>query len=816
MSILGDEVYLGDFTIAGGRSTGWLEVAGAAYEEARATSNFNSDKVAGDIAVRRVFDRIRDETGNEPEYFGLENPFALSAAELLVKSAATGLRANMVDIRHNEIAKMETQLWQLGQSQSESMEGVFSPELRGEMASYNLRRARNDYRAEAIGNANDMLSRASTFTQWTAPLSGGVGAAFTDPQQLALGFVGGGSASTVLKAGVQEALVSIGTEALLQPVIASNYKQAGFDYSTGDAVTNLAAAGLFGGVIGAGGKGFSNAVFGTDEFKAAKAKIDALPADHPLKQVQSGKRREIIAAADKLGDQIKDEGVQLARELERIAVRYDRDAIPETPEGRVSEAEHVDMLDETMQAAELPETLPPPRAPEPTRRADGPDLSDPEIEFRKGMTFELDGRPVRQQILNIANLQTDAIAMQYKSGGDVDGVTKRLNGVARWNPNMDGKFVVWEKIDGTQVVADGHQRSGLARRLVQSGAEKEIYGNANVFREADGWTAEAVRAQAAKKNIGELTGDVLDIAMVFRDSPHIIDDTLPLSDAKIRDARAIATLSDEAYGMVRNGLIDPIHAAVLARYAGDPATHAAIAEAMAEASPANKVEARILVGQVLEAGFRTTEQMTLFGLEQREMTILKPKMQLVTSVVKQLRDDKRVFGLLEREADRIEAAGNTLQRGENASKAKTAAQVEELLVRLATRRGAISSRLNEAAGRVVDGEMTRAAAAREVADEMRALIDEDGFQAILDAPDPGDQQVRRDVYEGAADEDLDTLAQQMEDEIEARDDLTGDLFGTVPDADGAPVKNWQAEAAEIDKKIDRFEGCVIRPAAGVQ
>ena len=45
------------------------------------------------------------------------------------------------------------------------------------------------------------------------------------------------------------------------------------------------------------------------------------------------------------------------------------------------------------------------------------------------------------------------------------------------------------------------------------------------------------------------------------------------------------------------------------------------------------------------------------------------------------------------------------------------------------------------------------------------------------------------------------------------DDAPG-LFGTVPGDDGAPTKNWQGGMDDIARKIERFEGCVIRPGAG--
>jgi hypothetical protein len=51
--------------------------------------------------------------------------------------------------------------------------------------------------------------------------------------------------------------------------------------------------------------------------------------------------------------------------------------------------------------------------------------------------------------------------MQYKSGGDENGVTGKLKDVTAWDPIMSSEILVWEANDGRRVVVDGHQRVGL-------------------------------------------------------------------------------------------------------------------------------------------------------------------------------------------------------------------------------------------------------------------------------------------------------------------------------------------------------------------
>jgi hypothetical protein len=102
----------------------------------------------------------------------------------------------------------------------------------------------------------------------------------------------------------------------------------------------------------------------------------------------------------------------------------------------------------------------------------------------------VDGRPAELRRLDPSRIKADPEVFQFKSGGDEKGVTDRLKSVAKWNPVAAGKAMVFERADGSHVIADGHQRLGLAQRLM-SGGEKGIKLDAYVLRERDGWTAPA-------------------------------------------------------------------------------------------------------------------------------------------------------------------------------------------------------------------------------------------------------------------------------------------------------------------------------------
>ena len=129
------------------------------------------------------------------------------------------------------------------------------------------------------------------------------------------------------------------------------------------------------------------------------------------------------------------------------------------------------------------------------------------------------------------------------------------------------------------------------------------------------WTPADVRAHAALKNMRELSGTAVDMAKVMRERPDLIDDSLPLSDGKTREAVMLARLSDEAFGAVIAGRLAPPFAALIGEHVTDASRHAGLLNEIAAANLANAAQARFYLAQLLELPTTTEIQMTLFGEE---------------------------------------------------------------------------------------------------------------------------------------------------------------------------------------------------------
>jgi hypothetical protein len=385
-----------------------------------------------------------------------------------------------------------------------------------------------------------------------------------------------------------------------------------------------------------------------------------------------------------------------------------------------------------VQHGENPDTVAPP-APPMHAPPSGPIIVTPDHqgmpERSAGYTGTIDGKPVTYQSFDPRTLGTDAQAFQYKGGADQAGVTHRLASVQRWAPLAAGHVVVFERDNGQQFIVDGHQRLGLARRLAgaQTDGQMPIRFDGALLKESDGWTPADARAIAAKKNIQEGSGEPLDTARVFRDRPDMWDDSLPITSGRLKQAKGLAELSEPAWEMAVNGLVPHNYASLVGRMMPQKENHAAVMAELAKFSPQSENEARMMIADANSAGFARDVQETLFGKEEATRSLMRERAQVYSSVISLLNEDKHVFQTLDREAQRIEAAGNVLV-DTNASRAERAGQLSQLIGKLAVRQGPISAALNRAAARVAAGDEKPKDAARAFLSDITDLVGKDGIR----------------------------------------------------------------------------------------
>lgn len=745
----------------------------ASWQSQTYVENSNARSWAENESLSRVIGAVRAASGiklDNPREGGFEDEGDRLARERLGDGYAAARAQGPRVLDPFRMQAFEERLAQLTQSDPKIADAVatakidFSPTMIA-------RRAEMDMQA-AMGEAGSLIGGVG------AAIGGAVLPSFRDPINAAGLFAGAGPSAATSVAGRiavvagREALINAGITAAQQPFTQAWRQEAGLSAGLSEAIQNIALAAGVGGAFGGGVQGLREIVGLVAAGKVAPA--------------------ELRQALDQAGLRLPEEEAGALRVAEQVDAA-DALALREAPVG-LSRAEAVEALRQAIRHAEDPVNEPLPDLPIalPQARADRAAVTDEALPAAIGDVATVDGKPVAFARFDPATIGTDAAAMQYKGGADAAGVTERLRSVTRWDPLAGGRVFVFERANGSRVIADGHQRLGLAKRLSTDSEPAELVGH--LFREADGWTAADVRAMAAKKNMQEGSGTALDAARVLRDRPDMADGALPVTGPMMKQAVQLARLSDEAFGMVNAGLIPEAYGARVGAMVADPLQHVAVLGDLLRFKPETEREASLLIGESLRAGFVAERQEDMFGTLDRSVSLMGERIKVLDQAVRQLATDKRVFGMLGREAERIEAGGNVLA-ATNAERAAAAAEMQDLVVRLAQRMGPISDRLTEAARAVKEGGKATEAA-RGFLDDVAAAIEREGLPRLMSDPalrpveavEPGTPQ-----------------ALAAAERVELREDATRDLFGdTVPvasldDPMGTRIVSREEALAEADR-----------------
>lgn len=345
----------------------------------------------------------------------------------------------------------------------------------------------------------------------------------------------------------------------------------------------------------------------------------------------------------------------------------------------------------------------------PDRIADVAEMSVPEFKdwLKDGDTTKPAAAPQAQSISFIepSALKTDAKRFQYKGGADESGVTGALKGVEKWDERLANPVLAWEAKDGTLYVANGHQRTDLAKRAEASGQEG-VRIPTRVLREADGYSPEYMRALGAFQNIAEGTGTAVDAAKVLRANQAGLSDIMPPLPPRsqlVQDAKALSNLSDDAFGMVVNDIVPEAYAAQVGRLLKEPAEQLAAMDVLAKATPANVDQARIMVEDIRNAGFLKGEQTGLFGEEEFARSLVAERARILDRALKNLRKLGSTFKTAVEQEGALSEAGNKLERESNIKARTENERLAEILSKDGTRKGPISDELSDAARQLADG-----------------------------------------------------------------------------------------------------------------
>lgn len=371
--------------------------------------------------------------------------------------------------------------------------------------------------------------------------------------------------------------------------------------------------------------------------------------------------------------------------------------------------------------------------------ADAPALRNAALDAERPVVL-LDNRSISTATFRASEIDIDAELMQFKSGGDQFGVTDRLRSVEEFDSFQAGFVTVWEGLDGRRLIADGHQRLGLAKRVGARTGE-DIQLNAYILRESDGITATDARRITALRNVAEGSGTKLDAAKVFRDlSPEdteIVLRRMARGGEFIKDAQGLARLEKEALGAVVNDVLPENYGASIGQLVDDPALHVGMVRILADAQPPNRRQAEAIIRQALDAGFVKETQDSLFGSETLMTGLFAQRAKLLDRALSELKRLKGAFGVAVRNAETLEAGGNRIDVAGSAAEVDANARALALVNALALRKGnAVNDLLTRAAERIAAGDRPADVLKQFVAD-VRKLDLDDLAGEIGDAGRPG-------------------------------------------------------------------------------
>ena len=608
---------------------------------------------------------------------------------------------------------------------------------------------------------------------------GGMGAALTQPEQLATLPLGAPAKLGLVGRILAEAAIGAATEASLQPGVQAQREQMGLDAGLGQAAVNIATAGA-GGALFAGGMEGARALI-RGGASAFQKRFGRPPTKDETAALQVAQQALEVDAATPY--------VEKSAATARVFQANQKAATAAAIEGRA------------VTPAEIQQAGP--------TRAPSPNPAGP------------------YQVMSGEELQaigTNAELMQFKSGGDEFGVTDRLAGITKWEPERSGVMLVYEFADGSRIIADGHQRLGLAKRLAGQG--QDVQAAVMVLREADGITPAMARARAAYKNMAEGSGSATDAAKILRDSGATLADlNLPPKSAMLRDAEGLAAVNDDVFGMVINEVIPDRFAAAIGRMVKDQLLQTNIAGLLVRLKPSTLFEAEQVIDQA-RRNVVAGKQDSLFGEEDVAESLYLERARVLERAQRELRRDASTFRtLLDRGSD-IADAGNVLDQTANADRLATDQKVMQFIRSLANRKGPIADALTAAATNAKsDGNYSRAA--RNFLTSVSGRIDDPeiagaagrgdrGADEFTDADGPGAGSNAPDGPDLTPDEaTLNMFSDPMGPKaVEATDRLHREILQAVSDTDegfalpeiGQPVSLQKRPAEQIERIEAEFKG----------
>lgn len=560
---------------------------------------------------------------------------------------------------------------------------------------------------------------STTFPQFLGSAQG----VFSDPliwETLPLSLATGGTGGTVLgvaRIALAEAAIAGLTEVAIQSKVVPYNKSLGSDYGWKEASATIAlaagggfiaTAGLAGTITGLG-KGYTNIL---NKTKIGKAKtlakeINKLIDEAPVKDE---------AFADRLIKYINGEIAKFSTSEKRALLK----AIPQN-----QKSDTVKLVENILQGDELVDETNPLQNTSAGKQEHikrihkaGDDLfSEGDIKLNEEPTtaidydknFDSDFNVYREIRLDPDEIGVEPEKFQFKTV-EVDpktGVSPKLKGVTEWDQDAANVVMVYEYADGRKVIADGHQRLALAKRIKSLGKQKP-YMLATVRREIDGHTVEETMVAAMMLNVHQGTASATDVAKILRLKPDYIQAIKgKISPRSIlwQNAEGLSKLSPESWQYYLNNKVPDNIAAAVGDLVEDKELQVQVMDYIVKNNFDNVNQIKLAIQNVISQGTTTREVQDLFGTQTIKELLIKERAEVLDKAIRDLKRDKSIASFLVSNEEKIVKKGkNKLDSEFNQQVLDESAFTIEKIIKLANMKGEISEELNTAAKLYKDGD----------------------------------------------------------------------------------------------------------------
>ena len=390
-------------------------------------------------------------------------------------------------------------------------------------------------------------------------------------------------------------------------------------------------------------------------------------------------------------------------------------------------------------------------------------------------------------------IEFDAAAFQYKSGADIEGLLPKLKNVKVWDEMSSGNIIVYEFKDGRKVIVDGHQRLGLAKKLQKEGQDIEL--SAYVFREANGIVPEQAKIKGVVVNLRNGTGTAIDAAYALRKANidwNVLSKSISNKETMAVRVDGMLKLNDDAFDffVANKEKLSEDLVSLIGEHITKKELHLGLIGKLANKKFGSKLEMELALKQINDAPTFQVSQESLFGTEIIEESLVFEKAELLANAIKEIKNDKKIFATLNKNINKIESAGNTLNKEINLNKEITNAETLDKIATIASRVGELSDDLNAAARILKEGK---------TAEAKRAAM-----EAIQRANSRGDFNSlgnSRPVSGGQAQKENGTFPQKISSEEEGINNKFKNIDEPVP----APKPTRQTIDEDISKHSSRYD-----------